>query len=227
MAQPAETYPPLLSLAVHELRTPAGITGGYLRMLRGDTDRPLSERQQKMAEEAERSCARIVALVSQLEEIARFDAGALDLAREAIDPFLLAREASTEVEEAAERGVRVETRCDAAGAAVPADARRLRAALASVLRAIVREQPGPGLVVVDCRLDPRAHRPVATIVIGEERRIAGAASAGQVPFDERRGGLGLAIPLARRVIEASGGRLTSPDVADGRRVAVIAFHQRL
>ena len=30
------------------------------------------------------------------------------------------------------------------------------------------------------------------------------------PFDEKRGGLGLALPLARRVIEGHGGRMQRP-----------------
>ena len=33
-----ESYPKLISLAVHELRTPASVVGGYLRMLQRDTD---------------------------------------------------------------------------------------------------------------------------------------------------------------------------------------------
>ena len=48
MASPGESYTQLLSLAVHEFRTPASVVGGYLRMLQGDTDAPLSERQQRM-----------------------------------------------------------------------------------------------------------------------------------------------------------------------------------
>ena len=34
---PKDSYPQLLSLAVHEFRTPASVVGGYLRMLQRDT----------------------------------------------------------------------------------------------------------------------------------------------------------------------------------------------
>jgi len=37
--------PQLVSLAVHEFRTPASVVGGYLRMLQRDADPQLSERQ--------------------------------------------------------------------------------------------------------------------------------------------------------------------------------------
>src|SRR5262245_49815449 len=71
----AKLYAQLISLAVHEFRTPASVVGGYLRMLERDTDPTLSERQRKMIEEAGRSCARIVALVAELSEISKLDAG--------------------------------------------------------------------------------------------------------------------------------------------------------
>ena len=47
-------YSQLLSLAVHEFRTPTSVVGGYLRMLQRDTDSTLSDRQRKMIEEAEK-----------------------------------------------------------------------------------------------------------------------------------------------------------------------------
>ena len=60
--EPAGVYPPLLSLAVHEFRTPRQVVGGYLRMLQRDGGGPLTDRQRHMIDEAEKSCARLVAL---------------------------------------------------------------------------------------------------------------------------------------------------------------------
>ena len=72
-------YPPLLSLAVHEFRTPASVVGGYLRMLQKDQDPPMSERQRQMIEEAEKSCARLVAIVAELSDIGKLDSGGVTL----------------------------------------------------------------------------------------------------------------------------------------------------
>src|SRR6266536_6063873 len=63
-----EQYPPLLSLAVHEFRTPASVVGGYLRMLQRDGD-GLSDRHRKMIDEAEKSCTRLVGLIAELSDI--------------------------------------------------------------------------------------------------------------------------------------------------------------
>ena len=66
---PKDSYPQLLSLAVHEFRTPASVVGGYLRMLQRDTESTLSDRQRKMIDEAEKSCARLVAIVAELSDV--------------------------------------------------------------------------------------------------------------------------------------------------------------
>src|SRR5205085_9699381 len=60
-----EAYSQLLSLAVHEFRTPASVVGGYLRMLQADTESALSERQRKMIADAARSCGRLVELINE------------------------------------------------------------------------------------------------------------------------------------------------------------------
>src|SRR5947207_2725150 len=70
-----ESYPKLISLAVHELRTPASVVGGYLRMLQREGEAALSPRQLKMVDEAAKSCARIVALIAELGDIGKMDAG--------------------------------------------------------------------------------------------------------------------------------------------------------
>jgi hypothetical protein len=125
------------------------------------------------------------------------------------------------VQEAAERDVRLQVRGPGAGALLSGDDARLRTSFAAIFRAILREKPGPCIVVVERRLT-QENGGSAIIVVAEEPDLQHAYDAPAGPFDEKRGGVGLSLPLARRVIEAHGGRLWSPAVTDGSAGA--AFH---
>src|SRR3989442_1251396 len=78
-------FPRALSLAVHEFRTPVTVVSGYLRMLLKEQGGPLTEKQRKMLEEAERSCGRIGALVAEMSELGKLEGGELAGARQAFD----------------------------------------------------------------------------------------------------------------------------------------------
>src|SRR5712691_8904291 len=95
----------LLSLAVHEFRTPAGVVSGYLRMLQRDEATPLNDRHRKMVDEAEKSCARLVALVAEMSEVSKLDAGVTMLAMDPLDVFVVVQEVAEGVHEAADREV--------------------------------------------------------------------------------------------------------------------------
>jgi len=203
-----ESYPPLLSLAVHEFRTPASVVGGYLRMLQRDGD-GLSERHRKMIDEAEKSCARLVGLISELSDIGKLDSGAMALNRERFDVFGLVAQVAEVVQEGRDREVRLEIRGEAS-AEVTADRTRLRDAFSSVFRAILREKAGPAVIVADRRRAVVDGVHCALVVIADESSVQTAYERGRAMFDERRGGLGLALPIARRVIERMGGAIWSP-----------------
>src|SRR5262249_4571312 len=145
-----ENYPLLLSLAVHEFRTPASVVGGYLRMLARDQD--LNERQRKMIDEAERSCARLVAIVAELSELGKLDSGAIALARQPLDLFTLAADVAAHVQEGKDREVHLIVTGPDSGAPVTGDAGRLRGAFDAIFRAILRERPGPSTVVAERRI---------------------------------------------------------------------------
>ena len=218
--------PQLLSLAVHEFRTPASVVGGYLRMLQRDSDPPLSERQRRMVDEAEKSCARLVAIVAELSEIGKFDSGVIALARRPLDLFSLVAEVAELVHEARDREVVLDVRGSNTGAPVISDAPRLRSAFDAIFRAILREKAGPATVVAERRLDMRDGGTSAVVIISDAASVQQAYEAEPGPFDDKRGGLGLALPLARRVVEGHGGRLWSPaggDAALARGTAVIAL----
>jgi signal transduction histidine kinase len=215
MATPNESYPKLLSLAVHEFRTPASVVGGYLRMLLRDTESPLTERQQKMIEEAEKSCARIVALIAEMSDVSKMDAGLLPLAQQPLDLFSLIHEVATSVHEAEDRDVHFEVRGARTGAPIVGDAARLKTAFHSLFRAVLREQPAACTVIADMRLDSRDGITSAVIVVAEAGAVHVAYGSTSEPFDEKRGGLGLILPIARRVIEGHGGQILAPGTPDG------------
>jgi signal transduction histidine kinase len=207
---PKDTYPQLLSLAVHEFRTPASVVGGYLRMLQRDTDAPLSDRQRKMIDEAEKSCSRLVAIVAELSDVAKMDAGTIAMARQPIDAFSLVGQVAELVHEARDRDVRLDVRGPAEGAPLSGDATRLKNAFDAIFRAILREKPGQCTVVAERRIQTIEGRKHALFIVAEDASVQTAYDRQPGPFDEKRGGMGLALPLARRVIEAHGGRIWSP-----------------
>jgi len=204
-----ENYPRLISLAVHELRTPAGVVGGYLRMLQRDSE-PLSDRHRKLVDEAAKSCARLVALVSELSDVGKLDDGAIAMRQQEFDLFPLVAEVAESVHAEPERAVRLEIQGARAGARMRGDTDRLRAAFAAIFRAILREKPDGMVVVANCRLTESGDRASAVVAIADAASVQAAYDAAKLPFDEKRGGVGLSLALARRVIELHGGRLWSP-----------------
>jgi signal transduction histidine kinase len=203
-------YPPLISLAVHEFRTPASVVGGYLRMLQKDQEPPMSERQRRMIDEAEKSCARLVAIVSELSDIGKLDGGTITLARQPIDLFSLIQQVADLVQEAHDRDVHLKLIGPSDGASITGDAPRLKAAFDAVFRAILREKPGPCTVVAERRRVSRDGSPAAILIVADDGRVQEAYERTAGPFDDGRGGMGLALPLARRVIEGHGGSIWSP-----------------
>lgn len=210
----SEDYPPLLSLAVHEFRTPASVVGGYLRMLQRDTDQPLTERQRKMVEEAEKSCARLVAIVAELSEIGKFDSDAIKLNAAPVDVFALIADVAAHVHEARDRDVQLSIQSAGATGTLNGDAARLRSAFDAVFRAILREKAGPATVAVHARREAIEGRASAVVVVADEGRVQEAYGRPRAAFNEKRGGLGLALPLARRVLEHHGGGVWAPAGAD-------------
>jgi len=195
----------------------------------------MSERQRRMIAEAEKSCARLVEIIAELSDIGKLDSGVAKLAQQPIDIFSLIEKLAELVHEASERDVRLKLIGPSAGAPMTGDATRLQAAINAVFRAILREKPGPAVVVADRRIAQHDGQSSATIIVADEGCVQEAYDREPGPFNETRGGTGLALPLARRVIEGHGGRIWSPANTSGdaespdplaRGSAIISFPLR-
>jgi signal transduction histidine kinase len=217
MPTPAsEAYRQLISLAVHELRTPIGVVSGYLRMLLRDTDEPLTPRQRKMIDEADKSCMRMAAMIAELSDVGKLDAGIITLAQQSLDLVPLIAEVVSQVHEASDRDVHLTLRGDDVAAPVIGDPGRLRTAFDAIFRGVLREKPGPASMVADCRLTKIDGVDWLVVVVAEARHVDEALARPRRPFVETRGGMGLALPLARRVFEGHRGGLWSPQPGAGR-----------
>ena len=218
-------WPRLLSLTVHEFRTPITVVAGYLRMLLKDRAGPITDQQRRLLEEAEKSCARLSSLLGEVSDLANLEAGTGTFNKSSVGLHTLIGEAIAALPPPTDLDVSVELLETGNRSAIVGDPTRLRTAFTSVLNALRREiVTGTRLLV---REDTRSvvGRPHVWIAMADADRLdqIGRADAAELTtFDEWRGGCGLSLAVARRVINAHGGQIWSPsdDVRGGAVVAL-------
>ena len=215
-------WPQLLSLAVHEFRTPMTVVAGYIRMLLKDRAGPVSDQQRRLLEEAEKSCTRLSALLTEMSELGALEKGAATFNKSGVDLRALLRDAAAGLPEITDREVRVEVSTGDGAATLQGDPIRLRAAFTSVLYGLRRELVASPRLLVRESIRRDGGRTVSWIAIGDEEQIdalQAAAPDALTPFDEWRGGVGLSLAIARRVVNAHGGTMWSP--ANGAKAAAV------
>jgi signal transduction histidine kinase len=211
MASEHDAFPKTLSLITHELATPLSVASGYVRMLLREQAGPLNEKQRKMLEEVEHSCSRIGGLLGEVKELRKLLSNEISMAREKFDFATLVEELASGMHESRDRGVTVQVRGQDGPLPVVGDRRQLGEAVKALFRASLRERGEPGVVVAELSRLSGA-QPAALLAIGDDPFRQALRTATDGEFDVWRGGLGVVLPIASRVIEVHGGSLWStPD----------------
>jgi signal transduction histidine kinase len=219
-------WPRLLGLAVHEIRTPLSVGLGYLGFLTrfGPT---LTPQQAQYVAESQKAWDRIRTLADEMSELSQLEEGKLMIARERLDLHRVLADAVNTLPQGDGSAVELELVTAAGPAMIVGDRGRLLKAFMSILFALRREVvSSPKLFVSEAR---RAYegQPASwiTITTDPDDPLATATPDVLTTFDEWRGGSGLKLALARRVIRLHGGAVWAPGDGSRAGAVVVLPHQ--
>jgi signal transduction histidine kinase len=198
----------------HELRTPIHGICGLSDLVESGIYGPVSPKQRDAQQSIKRSARSLLALIDDLLELSRADAGKLVLAAEPVD----VAELVTTVVAAARwmvgtKNVTIETDVASGIAPVHADPRGLKQVLLNLLSNAAKFTPEGGRIVLRARPDGDA----AVRLEVEDSGIGIAPEDQERIFEEFRqldgsaerayGGVGLGLAVVRRLTEAMGARV--------------------
>lgn len=206
-------WPRVLALSAHEVRGPLSVVLGYLRMLLTDRAGTLTEQQRKLLELSAASCGRLKAVADEMSDLSHIEDGRTEFDRRPVDLRAVLKKAVEALPNLPDREVRVELSTGDGAASLLGDPERLRLAFGSIITALRKELVTHAELHVHERTRDENGRRVSWIAIGAPDRVAAldAATPERLAiFDEWRGGCGLSLPVARRIIERHGGSIWSP-----------------
>ncbi len=207
-----------LNMVTHELRTSTTVISGYNRMLLGGSVGSLNEQQRAFLEETRKSCDRLSSFLNNLLDIARMDAGRMELdAREHRLTDVVANVLGQLKPMLEERTLRVESRFAPGLDSAIFDREKIEQVLINLLgNAIKFTTPGGSITL-------RADRVQAGEGEAPSLQISVTDTGMGIPegdvdliFDEfsqgarRSGGhkgTGLGLAICRRIVEAHNGRI--------------------
>ncbi|MEQ6889088.1 GAF domain-containing protein [Halomonas sp. CS7] len=196
-----------LSSMSHELRTPLNAILGFAQLLAGGKRHPLEARQQRQVAQIARSGQHLLELINQILDLARVEAGQLNLSMEAISLAEVADDAAHALEAMAQaHDISIHQQIGGPLPAVHADYTRLKQVLLNLLsNAIKYNRPG-GWVCLEATLEEDCLR-FTVRDNGQGVRDEDLALLFQ-PFQrlgaERRGieGTGIGLAITRQLLEA-------------------------
>lgn len=200
-----------LADVAHELRTPLTVLRAEIEALR-DGIRPANEATLgALAVEA----ARLGALVDDLHELSLADAGALAYHFAPIDAAELVRSSAERFHPRMQQaGLSLECDLPARAAVITGDFVRLEQLLANLLENSLRYADPPGAVRLEVEItatDVLIHVDDGPpgVPTDEIEALFERFARRQAARDRASGGVGLGLPIARRIAEAHGGTLTA------------------
>ena len=202
-----------LSILSHELRTPINAIMGFGSILDDEVLGPLTAPQHDAARKILAGSERMLALITDLLDMSRIQAGMFAVAVREVDLAAVANDALAALKPLADRkGLAVRVEADGEAPRVRADAQRLDQVVVNLLSNAIKFTPEGGQVVVHVRREGAGVRvEVADTGIGiapeHHDRIFEAFTQVDMSNTRQAGGTGLGLAIARSLVVAHGGAI--------------------
>jgi signal transduction histidine kinase len=200
-----------LNILSHDLRIPLTVIVGYAEMLQEAPT--LSAEEREHVEALLATCQRMEAMLNELLEYARLEAGRLQLACQPTDLGALLNDMRGFFALLAQqKGLSLDVQASDALPEVPADPERIRQVLVNLVSNAIKYTPTGGHVTLRaCRCDGQACLEVEDSGLGlsaeDRRHLFEKFYRSSRPEVQREKGTGLGLVIARGIAEAHGGHL--------------------
>ena len=196
----------------HELRTPLSAIIGFSQILLDGIDGPVTEKQEQDISQVNKSGQSLLALINQILDLSKIEAGKMELSLERVDlPNLIGSVLDSISPLAQEKGLQIDTRFALGLPAVEADPGRLKQIVINLLSNAVKfterghieivAQPSGRMVRIAVKDTGIGISDEAQKVIFEEF-VQGDGSS-----TRRHGGTGLGLSIVRKLVEMHGGAI--------------------
>ena len=218
----------------HELRTPLNHIMGFTELLLGKHFGPLNETQEEYLTDVYQSSRHLLSLVNEILDIAKIEAGKLDLQPSEFNLKRLLKESlSIIADEAGQRGIRLTASVDPIPETIVADELRVKQILYNLLSNAVKFTGDGGTISLSARIRAEtAEIPATGEPVGKEVEISVADNGIGIdrkdtekifePFTQKENplsrkvpGTGLGLGLTRKLVEMHGGRIRVESAGPG------------
>ena len=197
----------------HEVRTPLNAIIGFAQVLRDEMFGPLNGKQREYLDDVLSSGRHLLTLINDMLDLAKVEAGHMELERSEFDLAQLTEVALTLVRERAMRGgIELVADVPLDARRVVADERKLKQVLLNLLTNAVKFTPRGGSVTVTARRDAEKLKVAVRdtgvgIPPGDLNRIFEEFQQSRGYAERSVEGTGLGLTLSKRFVELHGGQL--------------------
>jgi len=203
-----------LSSMSHELRTPLNAILGFTDLLRGQFFGDLNEKQLGYVSQIDASSKHLLALISDLLDIAKIDAGTMELNLEEIPvaEFIYATEMMMKPQFTA-KNLQVTVSLDSTITSIQADRRRWKQIMLNLLSNAVKYTDEEGLI--DIRVERKEDAYILVSVrdngvgmkTGDVEKVFLDFYQAESVRDQQLGGTGIGLALTKRMVKLHGGEI--------------------